>query len=222
MADLTDYHRQLIPPCRPLVPELVEDGRLLEVEVEGWDKTGYMAPDATIPRRVLARALLSPFDPVVWNRDRTERLFGFRYRIEIYVPKPKRQFGYYVLPFLLGDQIVGRVDLKADRARAPSGATRLGRARRVAGRRCGATLRRARSDGGLARARLRRRGRRRRSQPGTVGSPRGALSAHRNVRVMASPAGRTISASVTGRYGRRRGRRAQRGSSATAAPAMSP
>ncbi len=115
LADLTDYHRQLIPPCRPLLPELVEDGRLFEVEVEGWNKIGYMTPDATIPRSVSARALLSPFDPVVWNRERTERLFGFRYRIEIYVPKPKRQFGYYVLPFLLGDQIVGRVDLKADR-----------------------------------------------------------------------------------------------------------
>ena len=116
LEDLTDYHRQRNPPCRPLVPELVEDGRLVEVQVEGWDKPAYMHPDAVIPRQVEATALLSPFDPVVWNRDRTERLFGFRYRIEIYVPKVKRQYGYYVLPILIGDRLAGRVDLKADRA----------------------------------------------------------------------------------------------------------
>ena len=115
LADLTDYYRLKMSRSRPLMNELVEDGRMLQVEVEGWSTSGYLHPAAKQPRQISARALLSPFDPVVWCRDRAERLFGFHYRIEIYVPEPKRQYGYYVLPFLLGDELVDRIDLKADR-----------------------------------------------------------------------------------------------------------
>ena len=113
--ELADYHRQKIPTTRPLIDELVERGDLLAVSVPGWNDSLFMDPNARQPRRVSARALLSPFDSLIWERDRTEKLFGFRYRIEIYVPKEKRKHGYYVLPFLLGEELVARVDLKADR-----------------------------------------------------------------------------------------------------------
>jgi len=115
LQDLADYWRMSPRDAAPLVERLAAAGRLREVAVEGWPQPAFLSATARSPRRIDGASLLSPFDPVVWYRPRGERLFGFHYRIEIYVPAAKRRWGYYVLPFRLGDELPARVDLKADR-----------------------------------------------------------------------------------------------------------
>jgi uncharacterized protein YcaQ len=115
LRDLSDYFRMTPAAAAPRVAELVESGDLRPIRVEDWQDEAYLSSNACLPREIAGASLLSPFDPVTWFRPRAERLFGFHYRIEIYVPAGKRRWGYYVLPFRMGEDIVARVDLKADR-----------------------------------------------------------------------------------------------------------
>ena len=120
IGDIADYYRLKIAPTRDALRALLAAGEVEQVEVEGWQRAGrplpaFVVPGASIPRRLEATALLSPFDPVVANRDRALRLFDFAYRIEIYTPAPQRQYGYYTLPVLVDEMLLGRLDLKSDR-----------------------------------------------------------------------------------------------------------
>ncbi|WP_080792302.1 winged helix-turn-helix domain-containing protein [Corynebacterium pacaense] len=117
LADLADYHRLKKAEALIAVHALEEEAVLVPVQVEGWSDAAWMHRDAVLPSRVTADALLTPFDPIVWFRPRAERIFNFHYRIEIYTPKEKRRYGYYCLPLMVGGRLVGRLDLKADRAR---------------------------------------------------------------------------------------------------------
>ncbi|MBD2836441.1 YcaQ family DNA glycosylase [Pseudomonas sp. JM0905a] len=114
--DLRDYYRLDTGDSQARLAELVEEGALQQVQVDGWKQPAYCLGEPKAPRKVRASALLSPFDSLIWERARTERLFDFRYRLEIYTPQHKRQYGYYVLPFLHDERLAARVDLRAERA----------------------------------------------------------------------------------------------------------
>ena len=115
-ADIRDYFRLSAQQVKPALADLVAAGEVERVDVDGWSAPAYLRAGQTVPRRERGTALLCPFDPLIFFRPRVERLFGFHYRIEIYTPAPKRQYGYYVWPLLLDGRLVARVDLKADRA----------------------------------------------------------------------------------------------------------
>ncbi len=129
-ADVADYYRLPIREVRPALADLVEDGRVVPATVPGWKHAAFADPDASVPRSVRGATVLSPFDPVVWNRDRAQRIFDFEYKIEIYVPEAKRRWGYYVLPVLVDGRIVARLDVKTDR---PHGVLRIKAAHAEAG-----------------------------------------------------------------------------------------
>ncbi len=130
-SDVADYFRQPIRDVRALLPGLVEDGRILAATVRGWKQPAFADPQATVPRKITGATVLSPFDPVVWKRDRAERLWNFEYRIEIYVPASKRRWGYYVLPVMVDGDLVARLDVKNER---DSGVLRIKAAHSEAGK----------------------------------------------------------------------------------------
>lgn len=114
--DIRDYFRQDPAPAKAGLAELLEEGAIEPVQVQGWKQPAYRLPGLKVPRKITANALLSPFDSLIWERARTERLFDFHYRLEIYTPAHKRVYGYYVLPFLYNERIAARIDLRAERA----------------------------------------------------------------------------------------------------------
>ena len=168
-ADLRDYYRLARRQSAPAIADLVDAGELLPVDVDGWDAPAYLHPEAATPRRITGTALLCPFDPLIFFRPRTQRVFDFHYRIEIYTPEPKRVHGYYVFPLLVDGKLVGRVDLRAERATGRLLAARRVRRARLRHRRDGPGIARgAAGNGRLARTRRSRYRRPRRSRPAAV------------------------------------------------------